>query len=460
MNKKLGRPPTVRANKINEAPTDHQQRIVHGDVVWSLFSGAMGLDIGLESEGLTPSLAVEIDDDCCATIRHNRRGKIDVVGADIRSLSGDALRRRTNFDGEVALVVGGPPCQAFSPGGNREAMGDPRGDLVHEYFRIVREARPRFFLFENVSNLVTAAVRHRAICDRPGQHWSLKSYDGTGTLGGRAGRGNSEAPAMDAEELAGSALRLILQSIEPLGYQITFGVLNAADYGAAQHRLRFIMLGARDQAPPRLPRPTHGDPDSGLAPWATLRDVIWDLRDNPGHHYVYTPAFQRFFRLISPGGHWRDLPTDLQKEALGNAYDSGGGKTGFFRKLSWDTPAPTITGKPNRKGAALCHPEAIRPLSVRECARIQGFPDDWTIVGSSESQYRQIGNAVPTHLGAAIGRALLRGASAAADDLDPTTLFSRAIARTRAAGRNRKSRPDLSLNVRQGELPLFGESRR
>lgn len=442
---------------IEQCPEEADMKVAKFDrnptcgAVWSLFSGAMGLDLGLESVGLGASLAVEIDEDCCATIRHNRSDQIKVVCGDIRTLSGEEFRRVTGHHDEVFLLVGGPPCQAFSPGGNREAMADPRGDLVNEYFRIVKEVMPRFFLFENVANLVTAALRHRPIKDRPGQHWSLKSYEGSGRPPRVVGRGNHGATPMAKDELAGSALWALLDSIRPLGYRVTFGVLDAADYGGPQHRLRFIMIGARDQAPPRLPRPTHG-PGSGLLPRRTLRSAIWDLRENPGHHYVYTPEFQRFFRHVSPGGHWRDLPPKLQEQALGNAYKSGGGKTGFFRRLSWDAPAPTITGKPNRKGAALCHPEFIRPLSVRECARIQGFPDDWMILGSPESQYRQIGNAVPTHLGAAIGAALLHGELADERDLDPTNLFMKALDRVRAAGRNRKGR--RGANPVQGELPL------
>ena len=439
------------SDKVTASP-----RIVRGDVVWSLFSGAMGLDLGMEAVGLPASLAVEIDASCCATIRRNRGDSVVVIEQDIRNVSGADLRRRTGFDGDVGVIVGGPPCQAFSPGGNREALADPRGDLVHEFFRIVSDIRPRVFVFENVANLATAAIRHRRIKDRPGQHWSLKSYDGNRTLKGRAGRGNHDARPMDDTELAGSALRLLLNAIRPLGYGITFAVLDAADYGAPQHRLRFIMLGARDGAPPRLPHPTHGPRGSGLAPWVTLRDVIWDLRENPGHHYVYTAEFQNYFNLVSPGGHWRDMPVEIQKRALGNAFHAGGGKTGFFRRLSWDAPSPTITGKPNRKGAALCHPEAIRPLSVRECARIQGFPDDWVLTGTSEAQYRQIGNAVPTHLGTAIGHALLRDEVASDADLDPLKLYARALSRVRAAGRNRQGRDDAADAPRQGVLPLLG----
>ena len=97
----------------------------------------------------------------------------------------------------------------------------------------------------------------------------------------------------------------------------------------------------------------------------------------------------------------------MQREALGPSFESGGGKTGFFRRLSYDQPAPTVTTKPNRKGSAMCHPEFVRPLSVKEYARLQGFPDDWRFSGAMNQQYQQIGNAVPVHLGMAVAKAIL-----------------------------------------------------
>lgn len=431
--------------------------------VWSFFSGAMGLDLGLEAAGLQPSLVVEKDPTCLETITRNRPSVLipSSAGArgDITRLTGYSLRRESGFDDDVFLMVGGPPCQSFSSGGKRAGLSDPRGNLIYHYLRLVGEVQPRYFLLENVANLVTAALSHRPIKERPGRHWSLKKYD----------RGASRAasdgnPALRPDELSGSAIRQILFDMSELGYRLRFGVLNAADFGAAQKRLRFIMMGSREGNPPALPIPSHGG-DSALKPFATLRDVIWDLRDDPGPHSVYTEDVARFFRLVPPGGSWRDLPQDLQPEALGGSYTSGGGKTGFFRRLSWDRPAPTLTGRANRKGSAICHPDEVRPLSVRECSRLQGFPDSWDFAGSMSSQYLQIGNAVPTQLGAAVGHALLQshyvGRAPACDaweaQLEVAVRTLRASARnSRARGRPTNRRPADAAAPQQ--MSLFESS--
>jgi DNA (cytosine-5)-methyltransferase 1 len=426
---------------IDRRASDHRE-------VWSLFSGAMGLDLGLASAQLRPQVAVELDPACAQTVRANPAHPVHWIEDSVSNVTAERLRRESGFDGDVWLIAGGPPCQAFSPGGNREGLSDPRGNLIFEYFRIVKDVRPAHFLFENVANLTTAALKHRPIDQRPGKNWNLSAYASD------RDHGTDDAPPMTDDELAGSALRFLLAEISTLkDYQITFGVVDAASYGAAQHRLRFVMLGSRDGEPPPLNVATHNaDGTAGCSRWRTLRDVIWDLRDDPGHHYVYTEGFKRLFELVPPGGYWKDLPPDLQRVALGNAFESGGGKTGFFRRLSWDTPAPTITGKPNRKGAALCHPEAIRPLSVRECARIQGFPDDWVIAGTNEAKYRQIGNAVPVALGAALGKALVTGKRPGTPPADHSEMLSTAIARLRSAGRNKKSRKSPQLSLLPGAL--------
>lgn len=363
--------------------------------IWSFFSGAMGLDLGLEMAGVHPSLAVEIDPWCCNTIRRNRPS-LTLLEGDVSNTKGTDLRELTGWQGDVALMVGGPPCQSFSPGGKRAGLKDPRGNLIYEYFRLISEVRPKFFVMENVANLITAALNHRPIKDRPGKHWNLRAYSN------RESVAVNGVPPMGDDELSGSAIRQILRDVRSLNYQVTFGVLNAADFGAPQHRLRFVMFGARDGYPPALPKATHGEA-RGLLPFRTIRDAIGDLRLEPGPHSNYTQEMAAYFALVPPGGSWRSLPLELQKEALGSAFKSGGGKTGFFRRLDYDGLSPTVTTKPNRKGSAMCHPEFVRPISVRECARLQGFPDDWILDGAMNQQYQQIGNAVPTYLGKAIG---------------------------------------------------------
>ena len=412
--------------------------------IWSFFSGAMGLDLVFEREVLAPTLAVEIDKDCCDTIRRNRPD-VTLVPRSISELDADDLFGARGTEEDVFLMLGGPPCQSFSPGGNRAAVNDPRGNLIYEYLRKVAAVRPQFFVLENVANLVTAALRHRPISERPGKHWSLKAYANGGMSR------FTDAEPLDDDEQAGSAIKQILQDVRELGYNVSFGVVDAADYGAAQHRLRFILLGSRDGPAPPLPRPTHG-PHAGV-PYRTVGDVIADLLDSPGPHSVYTEPVAKFFDAIPQGGNWRDLPKDLQPIALGPSFAAGGGKTGFFRRLSWDAPSPTITGKVNRKATALCHPLRTRPLSVLECARIQGFPDEWKLEGSMAALYQQIGNAVPVHLGMACANAI-KQMSKLPDSTwklheDYDMQLAASLARLRASASNKASRR------KPATLPLF-----
>jgi DNA (cytosine-5)-methyltransferase 1 len=261
---------------------------------------------------------------------------------------------------------------------------------------------------------------------------------------------------MEPDELSGTAIRQLLLDIGELGYHVNFGVVCAADYGAPQRRFRFVMIGARDEEAPNLPTATNGHHSSTGTPCRTVRDAIYDLRDDPGDHSEYTPAVRRFFDLIPPGGNWRHLPEHLKREAMGGSFEAGGGKTGFFRRLHWDEPAPTITGRSNRKGSAMCHPEMTRPLSVRECARLQGFPDSWTFSGSMASQYLQVGNAVPVPLGSAVAKAVKEHAgqknSPLQTALDLEVMLDKAVTRLRAAARSKSS-----SNRKNRTGWLFGE---
>lgn len=400
--------------------------------VWSFFSGAMGLDLGLEAAGLPPTLAVEIDRKFCETIRINRP-ELDLIEGDVAQLNVEALRSKRSFDGEVFLMAGGPPCQPFSSGGRRAGLNDPRGNLIYEYFRLIGEVRPKYFILENVANLTTAALKHRPINERPGKHWSLKRYANPSI-----NKDDCEARALEDDELSGSALRQIIRDAGALDYHISFGVIDAADFGSPQHRLRFVMLGSRDHPPAALPSATHGVADM---PFKTVRDAIYEFRDEPGPHSAYTEGVRKFFELVPAGGNWRSLSPDMQKAALGKSYFSGGGKTGFFRRLAWDRPSPTITGRANRKGSALCHPEDDRPISVREAAAIQGFPHDWRFVGAMNAQYMQIGNAVPVELGRAIGNAIAAHdaskQSRKVQHPDAEKMIADAVERLRAAARNK-----------------------
>ena len=372
----------------------------------------MGLDLGLEQVALPTLVCAEIHPKCCATIRLNRP-EISVFENDIRGVSTSELLAAAKTEaGRLFAIVGGPPCQSFSTGGKRSAINDPRGELFMQFIRVVEESSPEFFVFENVSQLLTAAIKHRPIAERPGQNWNLSAYsknrEGNGTLFTGSGEQTFDAQPMEDAELSGSAFGVILEEFEKLPYELSFAVLNSADFGVPQKRLRLVVVGSKQPGVYRLPGPTHAKLGrEGLPHWRTLRDALTGLTETTPLHSSYGEEFQRFFAMVPPGCNWRAMPEEEQRKALGNAFAAGGGKTGFFRRLSWSEPTPTIVAKPNRKSCAICHPDVTRPLTVRESARVQGFPDDWTFVGSMHEQYLQIGNAVPVGLGAAIGRSLI-----------------------------------------------------
>lgn len=353
--------------------------------VISLFSGAMGLDLGLEQAGFKIVLAVECDMQAVSTIKLNRPN-LPVINRRIEDVTTTEILKTAGLKrGDEFVVSGGPSCQTFSTAGQRRSLGDPRGGLFRHFLRVVEEAQPKFFIMENVKGMLSAAILHRPLNER--------------------GPGFPEL--MQNEEL-GSAFKVITQELRHLNYYTTFDVLNAANYGTPQCRERIIFIGSRDGKKIQMPLPTHAkEPSGGLQKWASLRSAIGRFRDSKPLGIQLRANDERYLRLVPEGGNWRDLPPEIQKQAMGGALDSWGGRSGFFRRLSWDRPSPALTTQPNSKATLLCHPSELRPLSLREYARIQQFPDDWKFAGSTVSKYRQIGNAVPIGLGAALGRALL-----------------------------------------------------
>jgi len=131
------------------------------------------------------------------------------------------------------------------------------------------------------------------------------------------------------------------------------------------------------------------------------------LPEEPPEFYRFCPSKEKYLGQVPEGGNWRDLPEGIRKEALGKAYDSWGGRSGFFRRLSFDKPSPALTTRPDSKATSLCHPTDLRPLSVQEYARVQEFPDGWAFAGTVRKKYEQVGNAVPLGLGEAAGHAVL-----------------------------------------------------
>lgn len=332
----------------------------------SIFSGAMGLDIGMNQAGFNTILAVENDKHAINTIKTNRP-QIPII---TDAFDPNLIEIIKNIHTDA--IVGGPPCQSWSYAGNRKGLDDHRGLCIPRFIEIIKAIQPRLVAMENVLGLLTASI-------------------------------NDEK---------GAVINSCRQSLEEMGYHTTIEIANSANFGTPQTRCRVVLLASKTKTTHLVP--THAAMQQldlfietpALPKWKTLKDAIGDHPN--GNCAKYSPARERFFAMLKAGQDWRDLPHQEQIKAMGNAMKSSGGRTGFFRRLSWDKPCPTLTCSPLGKANAFCHPDETRPLNVAEYARIQGFPDNWVFKGPLMSQYKQIGNAVPVQLGEAIGKALLK----------------------------------------------------
>jgi DNA (cytosine-5)-methyltransferase 1 len=364
---------------------------------------------------------VESDSDSRGTLRMNQAalGDTGPIYGDIRGVEpSDVLAKTGVSPGEAFLVAGGPPCQAFSTAGLRASVNETRGQIVENYLRFIKTTQPRFFIFENVRGLLSVALNHQNYRDRI-----------------EAERKKKGQPTDDPTQRLGSVFNdWLLPRFKRLGYEVIYGLVNAADYGTAQVRWRLIVLGSRDNEfgsgryrketgqllqPAHLLPPTHHRyaPYPPLRPWRTLGDAIGHLAHvspSSDESFTYSSDRAAVWRRIPPGEYWtyvRDnphlFPPDFLVQIMGGAINSGGGKMGFWRRLTWDRPAPTLPTQPQHLATGLCHPEEERPLSVPEYAAIQDFPSSYHFFGRKDSQYRQIGNAVPVRLSRALGETLL-----------------------------------------------------
>ena len=375
----------LKENNVIIEPDDHER---YSDdlpeiVALSFFSGAMGLDIGMEKAGIKALLACEFDKACRMTIGQNRPD-MALIGDINKYSASDILKMAKIPSGRIVDVIfGGPPCQAFSTAGSRRGFDDERGNVFLKYLDIIDEILPKYVVIENVRGLLSAPFPY--------------SED------------NQEQSSKSSEPIKGGALLHILHRLRMMGYSISFELYNAANFGAPQNRERVIMIGyLGDQKVPYL-TPTHSENGNfGLPRWKTLADALGKIPGDIIHHHVnFSEDRLRYYRLLSEGQYWKHLPIDLQKEAMGNSYYLGGGKTGFYRRLSFLRPSPTLVTHPAMPATDLAHPIEDRPLSVEEYAAIQEFPSNWKICGSLLEQYKQIGNAVPIALAEAIGRTIV-----------------------------------------------------
>jgi DNA (cytosine-5)-methyltransferase 1 len=324
-----------------------------------LFAGCGGLAIGMEKAGFVSVLLNEIDKDACATLRKNRPTWQTIEG-DIAHVS------FSDYRDKIDIISGGFPCQSFSYAGKKLGFEDIRGTLFFEFARAVQEVNPKVFIAENVKGLL--------------------NHDD------------------------GKTLETISAVIDELGYELVAPkVLKAVFYQVPQKRERLILVCIRKDVAKNV-----------MFQWPSPYQRIMTLRDALKAGDLYTddvPISQgqkypnrksEIMNCVPAGGYWRDLPHDLQLEYMQKSYYLGGGKTGMARRLAWDEPSLTLTCAPAQKQTERCHPEETRPLTVREYARIQTFPDSWQFCGSLSSQYKQIGNAVPVNMAFALGRALVR----------------------------------------------------
>lgn len=367
----------------------------------SLFSGAMGLDLGIEKAGFDIKVCVEMDKWAVQTIKRN--SDIPVIERDINDVTTDEILKTAGLQAkDVTLVVGGPPCQAFSTAGKQRGLADFRGNVILQYLRVVREIRPKYFILENVRGLLSAKL--------------------------------NQAPAEYAEydymkDIKGSVIQFLVLEFKKLGYAVSYALLNAANYGVPEKRERVIMIGHLGNRVP-LPKPTHSEfGEFGTKKWVTLRDVIGDLEDRDDLHYIgLREKVLPYMVMLKEGQNWRNLPPEIAAKAMGKAYVLSGGKTGFLRRLSFNEPSPTLVTSPTMPATQLCHPTKLRPLSVEEYARIQQFPDSWIFEGRIETIYKQIGNAVPVGLGFAVGNQVMRhimGVTSYSEERDNKIPYSR-----------------------------------
>jgi DNA (cytosine-5)-methyltransferase 1 len=367
-----------------------------------LFSGAGGASYGLVRSGYDLRLAVDVHPEYAMTHTANLPGQF--LAADLRGVDGEKVMSMADVGvAELDVMFAGPPCQGFSIIGSR-VVWDERNNLFLEVLRLAREVRPRVVVIENVPGLVTLAD--------------------------------------------GAYLRAILEGLRDIGYRAACAELLAAQYGAPQMRWRLIIIGWREDlgiaAGYGFPAPSHGTAAIGnLLPnrtiraeetqgFVTTREAIGDLphveagRQTDRYVGPASSAHQKMMRaglsgelfnhyaanlsaanlqrlsLLKPGQDWRDLPRDLLPPGMQRALRKD--HTRRFRRMTWDgIPRAVITRFRDPKSGEYIHPDQDRTITIREAARLQGFPDAFAFHGTRSSQYEQVGNAVPVQLAEAVG---------------------------------------------------------
>lgn len=345
----------------------------------SLFSGAGGLDIGLEKAGWHVGTATDLMPEAMATLRasaeagiaNESRGQVFLDGTNLLEANVKDLVR-SDFRPQGArsswtpdLLVGGPPCQPWSSAGNQRGLDDPRGQLIAHMLRLIGETQPKFVLFENVRGLVTA-------------------------------RGETGTP--------GEVLVSIQTDLLEMGYRSRIATVNSADFGAGQRRVRLLLIASRLKVLPGFPTPSHSrDPSTGLLPWVSLAEVLKE-QGEPDPSDVVRPTGARapLLEELTPG---TGIRTGGQVMANRPGGHWGYRQDAFLADLT--IPSRTIRAASTPDWIRPTSGEGMRRLTWRECAALQGFPPEWQFRGSLSSRFQQIGNAVQVNVAEAVGGALI-----------------------------------------------------
>lgn len=325
-----------------------------------LFAGAGGLALGLEKAGFHHIGLVEFDKASANTLKINRP-QWNVICEDIREVCKRNLIKEFNIEpGELDLLSGGAPCQAFSYAGKKLGLEDTRGTMFYYFAQFLDQLKPKMFIFENVKGLLT--------------HNNGKTY------------------------------QTILSVFQTQGYKTIHQVLNAWDYSVPQKRERLITIGIRNDLYIenffRFPKKHKYKP--------VLKDIKFETNPSKDSCAQYSRYKKSIFKLVPPGGYWKDIDPKIAKRYMKKCWNMEGGRTGILRRFSLNEPSLTVLTNPGMKQTDRCHPIEIRPFSYRENARIQTFPDKWEFSGKLAEKYQQIGNAVPVNLAKAIGQEIYK----------------------------------------------------
>ena len=315
-----------------------------------LFAGAGGTALGFSNAGINHVLLNEFDKNAAQALKDNS----DAHG--LNWVIDDRDVHDVEFSPyQAEIMQAGFPCQAFSYAGKSKGFEDTRGTLFFEFARAIHVVQPKIAIGENVRG--------------------LERHDG------------------------GRTLKTMLAALDDLGYRVNYKILRAQYLDVPQKRERLIIFAVRKDLDCPILFPKERDY------FISLKQALEGCPDSEGQEYPEKK--RKVMERVPEGGCWRDLPDDVAREYMGGSYHLSGGRTGIARRLSWDQPSLTLTCAPAQKQTERCHPSETRPLKVREYARIQTFPDDWSFSGSLANQYKQIGNAVPVNLGYHVGRCVL-----------------------------------------------------